>query len=330
MQIQEEQQLGPVEDEVLALTAVVRPILTGTLYALKQDVVREAGGYEQVKLKMLPRLYRAGDGDCGICFEYAVHDAIVSGDARVLERINDATALCNVPGGTPRSILFGLEKTGSQQLVDTARELLTEESRLLSGAKGLPAKLKKHLALIAGAFRNRKTRPALPHSINGLWRTDLFVGYHDSDRWVATTVKVNPTQLVGAAGLRIGIIPTKQGRSDAVRKDDAKNLVICPLHHDEDFMQTFYECWRIVQAFIAADAQVPAEVLLPRPAHREVARILHERREFPIVDVVKAIEAFGQPDLLTTRDRNVTVEQLQGTTQTQKLIAPLSAQQNLL
>jgi hypothetical protein len=75
---------------VLALTAVVRPILAGTLYALKADVVKEAGGYENVKLKMMTRLYKAGDGDCGICFEYAVHEAISRGDSSVLERMADA------------------------------------------------------------------------------------------------------------------------------------------------------------------------------------------------------------------------------------------------
>ena len=54
MRVREQRQLSPVADEVLALTAVARPILTGTLYALKQDVVAEVGGYETVKLKMLP------------------------------------------------------------------------------------------------------------------------------------------------------------------------------------------------------------------------------------------------------------------------------------
>src|SRR5215467_1136711 len=108
MRIREERQLNAVGDEVLALTAVIRPILTGILYALKADIVREAGGYEDVKLKMLPRLYRAGDGDCGICFEYAVHEAMNRGDGRVLERILDAARLCNVPGNETKSILFGL------------------------------------------------------------------------------------------------------------------------------------------------------------------------------------------------------------------------------
>src|SRR6266446_3069326 len=98
MRVREQKQLNPVQDEVLALTAVVRPILAGTLYALKADIVREMGGYENLKLKMLPRLYRAGDGDCGICFEYAVHEAIGRGDGSVLQRMTDAAKLCKLHG----------------------------------------------------------------------------------------------------------------------------------------------------------------------------------------------------------------------------------------
>jgi hypothetical protein len=82
MRIRTEQQLNPVGDEVLALVAVVQPILLGVLYALKQDIVEGVGGYENLTLKTLARLYRPGDGDCGICFEYAVHDAMNRGDPR--------------------------------------------------------------------------------------------------------------------------------------------------------------------------------------------------------------------------------------------------------
>src|SRR5262245_26517336 len=136
MKVREERQINAVADEVLALTAVIRPILTGILYALKADVVAEAGGYENVKLKMLPRLYRAGDGDCGICFEYAVHDAMNRGDGRVLSRIDDARKLCRLPGEQMKSLLFGLEKSGSQQLIDAADGSLTDDSTLLSGSQG--------------------------------------------------------------------------------------------------------------------------------------------------------------------------------------------------
>lgn len=325
MRIQREKQINPVADEVLALTAVVRPILRGVLYAIKQDVAQELEGYENIKLKMLPRAYRAGDGDCGICFEYAVHEAISRGDQRVLERISDAASKCRLDGDRPRSILFGLEKTGTQQLIDTAENVLTEDSRLLYGTRGQPLKLRRHLQTIAGAFRNRKTRLALPYSIRGLWKADLFVGYPNTDRWLGTTVKINSNQLESAAGLRIGIVPTRGGRSDAVRKDDMKNLVICPLEHDESFMQTFYEGWRVVQAFITADAQVPADVALPRPAEREVARILAERRDFAVVDVIEAIQAFAQPELLETDATQVEATVLSGQANTEMVVAPLAS-----
>jgi hypothetical protein len=44
MEIRREQQINRVGDDVLAITAVVRPILTGLLNALKPDIVKEAGG----------------------------------------------------------------------------------------------------------------------------------------------------------------------------------------------------------------------------------------------------------------------------------------------
>ena len=93
------------------------------------------------------------------------------------------------------------------------------------------------------AFKNRNTKNGLPFSISDLWKADLFVGHSDAERWVGTTVKVNAALLEGAQGLRIGIIPARVGVRffDRVRMDEMKNLVICPLLHDGDFMQKFYE-----------------------------------------------------------------------------------------
>lgn len=324
MQVREERQLNEVGPEVLALTAVIRPILTGIVHALKDEAVADAGGRENLKLRQLPRVYRAGDGDCGICFEYAVHEALNRKESLVTERVYDAIRRCNVKGIETKSILFGLEKTGSQQLIDTAEDVLTDESTLLYGKRGRPAKLRKHLNTIAGAFRNKQTRLALPYSIRGLWKTDLFLGCTDADAWVATSVKINPDKLEGAAGLRIGIVPARQGARDRIEVDTTRNLVVCPLPYDGAFMQVFYEGWRIVQAFLEADAHAPKEIDLPRADHREVARILAERRDFPVLDVVRAIEKFGQPELLITSDRSVATSSLKGEVQTDTVVAPVS------
>jgi hypothetical protein len=301
MEIRTEQQLNPVADEVSAITAVVRPILTGVLYGLKGDVVAEVGGYGSVKLLLLDRLRRRGDGDTGVCFEYAAHDAIRRGDARVIERVADALKECKVPGKELASILFGIEKAGSQQLIDTAAEALTAQSQLLSGSRGRPAKLKKHLDAAAAAFRMRGTVSGLPQSISGLWKADLFLGNKDQDYWVGTTVKINPSQLQGARGLRVGIVPANQGKSDKIRRDESKNLVICPLPYDGGFVETFYKAWEVVTTFLDADCQMPREVALPRPAARTVARYLADRRAFPVLDVVEALDSLAQPELLRTQ-----------------------------
>jgi hypothetical protein len=150
------------------------------------------------------------------------------------------------------------------------------------------------------------------------------VGSTNTQQWVGTSVKINPAQLEGAAGLRIGIVPTRAGRSDKVHLDDGRGLVICPIHHDQDFMQIFYEGWRIVQAFLKADAKIPKEVFLPRPIDREVCKILTERRELPVVDVIEALAVFSQPELLATDEKKVGLESLQGVAETGTLIAPVS------
>jgi hypothetical protein len=267
-------------------------------------------------------MYLEGSGDCGICFEYAVHEAIRTRDTRVLERIEDAAKLCKVKPNDIQSILFGLEKNGKLGLIDTANEILNDDSQLLYGARGRPAKLKRYINTLGGAFKNRNTRPSLPTSISGLWKADLFVGDSTTDNWLGTSVKINPRDLDGERGLRIGIVPIRQGKTDRVRKDDKKNLVICPLHHDHDFMQAFYEAWRIVQAFIKADAKMPREAILPDPTHREVCRILEERREYPVVDVLEALHTFGQLRLVEGNEKDVNTSLEGDGALTSTLVAP--------
>lgn len=158
MKLQFERQQNPVADEVSAIISVVRPVLTAVLNALSADVVKELGGRRRIKLRMLSRTYRPGDGDCGICFEYAVHDAILVGNGAVLDRVSTALDVCKIKGADPRSLLFGMEKQGAQQLIDTADDLLISESVAMSGDRGRPVKLKKHLSLVAAAFRRPNAR----------------------------------------------------------------------------------------------------------------------------------------------------------------------------
>lgn len=306
MEIQEEVQANPVADEVAALVAVTRPILNGVLVSIGAEYLEAWGGdRNQVPLKLLGRLRKEGDGDTGIAFEYAVHDAVRGKNAIVLERVSKALDLCRVREGDPSSILFAIEKQGSKQLIETDLDLITNDSRVLSGKQGQPVKLKKQMNTIAAAFRRKNTRPNLPQSIRGLWKADLFLGSQTPDHWIGTSVKINPSHMEAAAGLRVAIVPMQSGKDDRVRKDDHRNLVICPIPHDRSFMQVFYEGWRIVQALCSNDFKTPKEVLLPDPQHREVARIYTERRNFPVLDVIDATATFAQPHLLDTTTETI-------------------------
>jgi hypothetical protein len=299
--------------------------LRGILSSLRADVVAEAGGHERLKLFMVARLRRPGDGDVGICFEYAVHDALSTGQDVVLERVRDALRVCNVPGTDVTSILFGAEKSGTKTLIATARQLLTKDSVILYGKQGRPAKLRNYIDSLATAFRKPDVRNTLPQSISGLWKADLFAGCRDSDKWIGTTLKINRTQLEGAKGLRVGIVPAFQGSSDAIYRDDAKNLVVCPLPYDGSFMQMFYEAWEVVVQFLTADARLPAENFLPRPASRQVARSLESRREFTVLEVIEGLEPLAQPELLETRDAAATIIETSrvGSATTATLLAPI-------
>ena len=293
--------------------------------SLQLDVVSKVGGRGKIDLQLLGRLRRQGDGDCGICYEYAVHDAVKRRDGMILDRVSEALRECRVPGSALESILFGVEKNGAQQIIATAQEILTDDSRLLTGKQQQPPKLKNYLSRLAGAFRRPTTRASLPSSINGLWKADLFLVCVDSDRWIGTSVKINPRNLEAANGLRVGIVPAAEGRFDKIKKDEFKNLVICPLPYDGSFMEAFYHSWNIVQQFFAADSRVPKEVALPSGSHRQIARWLEERRSYPVEDVVEAMRPVAQPELLETNETEVSViTKSNERSQTAAVISPIA------
>lgn len=304
IQIDKYSQKGNVQSEVEALFAVIIPILNGILYSLNRSTVNQVGGYEKITLSLLARLYREGDGDCGICFEYAVHDAIINNNPVILERIDTAlTKFCKIKNGEPTSILFGVEKSGAVQLVDSVADHLTDDSYLLTGNVGQPIKLKKHIQGVINAFRKPSEREKLPSSINGLWKADLFVGKAEPDRWIGTTVKINPNQLESARGLRLAVIPCKQGKNDKVYNNETKNLIVCPLPYDQSFMEVFYRGWGIVKQFLNADAHLPKEVLLPYCDDRYVCKELEIRRDFPVLDVIEALNVLKQPNLFIKENK---------------------------
>lgn len=90
-------------------------------------------------------------------------------------------------------------------------------------------------------------------------------------------------------------------------------------------METFYSAWQIVQQFLAADARLPREVALPNTAHRQVARWLEERRNYPVLDIIEAMTPISQPELLQTTEKEVDLfTRSTEPSQTDAIISPIA------
>jgi hypothetical protein len=162
----EERQASPVEDPVSALIAVTRPIINGVAQSIGGEYIEAYDDRTVIPLKMLGRLRKEHDGDIGLAFEDAIHEGVQRTQPVVVERVTEALKLCNIRRGDAASILFAIEKQGAKQLIFTEMGLITDNSRALSGNRGQPVKLKKHLNQLAAAFRRSNTKLNLPQSIS--------------------------------------------------------------------------------------------------------------------------------------------------------------------
>jgi hypothetical protein len=292
-------QRDAVAEAVRARYTMVIPILRGMLDATKRDMVEALGGIEKITVEQFARIYIEQPGDYGICFEYAVHDAIRSRSASIHPVLSEVLDdFCGIRGGA-ESILFGAEKAGHTSMIETARALLTDESRILVGKRGQPPLLRKHLNKLVKAFRKAEHRERLPQSIRGLWKADLFIGSPGPDQWVATTLKINRRDLEAAPGLRIGLFPEERPRQRPSREGD---LILCPLPYSGEFMQLFGASFGIIKQIVAAHGKQPPRAALCYEDDQAVAKWLTDRGAFPLVDVLQALEPLRQPGLLDERD----------------------------
>lgn len=277
--------------------AMVAPILFGLLIGLKKEVIESCRGIDKILLRELARNYREGDGDCGICFEYAVHSAIRNNNPMVMEQIQNALSMCGIEGRNTTSILLGFEKSKILQINNELLNTLTETSTLLSGTNGERIKIKEYLEDIQKSFRFRNARSHLPAAIAGIWKADLFIGDLNTDMWVAASVKINPFALRYARGLAIGIVPSKWGRNNLCKVQNG--MVICPLLYENSFMQFFYSAWRCVRYFIRHDAKIPHEKFLSGIEELRVAEYLEKKREVPVLELVdNDLRKLAHPTLL--------------------------------
>jgi hypothetical protein len=142
-------QAMPISDDVRARYSLVAPCLEACLYSVPRTWL-ERLGREHISVAQLADIFIAhqGDGDTGICFEYAVHDAIEKKHKLIWPLVSEVLEdHCGIAGGA-ESILFGPEKNGVIPVLKTAEQAFTPDSRVLAGNVGQPAKLKKRIGQV--------------------------------------------------------------------------------------------------------------------------------------------------------------------------------------
>lgn len=305
MKLALEIQNDEVGEAVRARYTMAASILRAMLYSSKKDMVEALGGADRITLEQLARIYQEGAGDFGVCFEYAVHDSIRARHASIYPIIQEVLhSFCKIKGES-ESILFGVEKSGSLNVVETAKNSLTEDARVLVGKAGMPPYLKNRVSALARAFRSVKHRERLPQSISGLWQADLFLGAPSAERWVGTTLKTTKEELKAAPGLRLGIFPakTKEGPS----KDESKNLILCPLPYRSEFMVLFGASFQIAKQLMASNGTMPKAPALVYEDDLTVAEWLSARRSYPVMAILEALHPLMQPGLLKSGSAGVTL-----------------------
>jgi len=287
-----------VGEAVRARYTMTSSIIRAMLYSSNREMVQALGGPDKITLEQLARIYQEGTGDFGICFEYALHDSIRARHKSIYPIIEDVLhSFCKIKNGA-ESILFGLEKNGKLNIVETAQNSLTADARVLFGKQGQPPLLKHRIGVLERAFRSVKHRDRLPQSIRGLWQADLFLGSPATGQWVGTTLKVNRAELTAAPGLRVGVFPSN--KKEGPSKDTNKNLIICPLPYRSDFMTLFQASFQIAKQIMHAKGAMPKPPALIYEDDVTVAEWLSSRRQFPVMAILEALHPLMQPGLIKT------------------------------
>lgn len=133
----------------------------------------------------------------------------------------------------------------------------------------------------------------------------------DDPRYFAATVKSNAMQLEGGQGLRVGIVP--EHPSTAYNKevvfDEEKGLWVVSLADPNGFMGLFNDGYSAVaRAFLKIGKHEPANYwAVPSAKAQKLKEQIIRYQDATAIEVVDALNDAAQQDLLSTKDKLVSV-----------------------
>jgi hypothetical protein len=265
-----------------------------------------------VRMRQLAKVIRL-DRDKGMRgdgFEWAVHEAILGKEPRVIDPLGHALKKASrfVNNSAPSSLMFGQERARYLGFLDAVVDAAGTDAYLLPEGSGRPFKFGPW---VATAARGAAAENTLPDRIQQIWKTDLFLSGENDPRYFAATVKSNFSLLEGGKGLRIGIVPesTDNGNISGVRYDSRHKLWVVTLADPNGFMGLFNDAYMAVGRAICTLGKQHPPPYYTKPSAK-AARVQEQLERYPnatVLDIENALDEAAQQELVTTTSRLVSV-----------------------
>ena len=306
------EQAAPVEEYGRALYAVARSVLRALLDALSSEDLSDLNTpLNDVNMRQLAKVARI-DRDKGMRgdgFEWAVHEAVLGKERRVLDPLAHALSKASqyMRDVEPRSLMFGQERARYLGFLDAVVDEAGTEAFLLPEGSGRPFKSGRW---VQTAAEGQAAEVRLPERIKSIWKTDLFLSGEGDPRHLAVTVKSNFAQLEGGRGLRIGIVPEAAvNNPSGIRYSNQHKLWVVSLADPNGFMGLFNDAYMAVgRAVCTLGKQTPPPYYTKPSAKAQKVQLQIEKYgDAKVLEIEAALDEAAQQRLITTQDQLVSV-----------------------
>lgn len=307
------EQNAPIDEYGRALYAVARSVVRALLDSLTDEDLGDLNTpLEKVTMRQLSKVIRI-DRDKGMRgdgFEWAVHEAIIGKETRVLEPIYNALKRCSrsVKDAEPNSLLFGQERARYLGFLDAVVDEAGTDAYLLPEGSGRPFRFGPW---VATAARGSLSEAVLPPRIKQVWKTDLFLSTIGDPRYFAASVKSNYAMLESGKGLRIGIVPesTHKNNHSGIRYAGDKGLWVVSLADPNGFMGLFNDAYMAVGRAVCTLGKQNPPPYYTKPSAK-AQRVQEQIEKYPnssVFDVEGALNDAAQQDLVSSQEKLVSV-----------------------
>ncbi|UXW86978.1 hypothetical protein NFX31_05470 [Microbacterium azadirachtae] len=305
-------QAEPVDEYGRALYAVSRSVLRAHFDELTQNDLEDLNCDRQdVTFRQLAKVVRLhrDKGARGDGFEWAVHEAIMGGEPRVTDLVMQVLLKTSPKSfkstSVPTSLMFGHERARHLGFTEAVVNNASGDAVLLPDGQGRPFAFGSWVPIAAKGVH---AEPILGDRIKQVWKTDLFLGGEDKDKFAAATIKSNWHQLEDGRGLRVAIVPQARDLRPGYQRWKSLHLVALP--DPDGFMGLFNDAYEAVAEAILTVGKHDRGHYYYKPSAKaqKVQAQLEKFERVKVTEILDALNEAAQQNLIAVDRRLLSVE----------------------